>query len=228
MNIGQPIVTGTPVAGQILTWTGFTNMPAGYSGLVQIKATVLGPVASGHVYVNKVCIEGDNYYNNNNCGTAITTTTGFTSTGTTSFYDVRIAKSVNKTLVAAGDHVIYTLVVTNESDVTSPITGYTVKDYLPAGVDYFGNPTGPAGMNATLSNNSKDILFDNLPALAPGASITITFEAIYNSATYETNYTEVCNYEGTGSTINPKDRDSSPCNRGRNPKVEDDEDQVTI
>lgn len=56
VNIGQPVVTGNPTVGQTLTWTGFTNMPAGYSGLVQIKATVLGPVASGHVYVNKVCI----------------------------------------------------------------------------------------------------------------------------------------------------------------------------
>lgn len=76
VNIGQPVVTGNPSIGQKLTWTGFTNMPAGYSGLVQIKATVLGPVASGHVYVNEICIEGDNNYNNNNCGKATTTTTG--------------------------------------------------------------------------------------------------------------------------------------------------------
>jgi len=145
VQIGQPVVTGNPAAGQTLTWTGFTNMPAGYSGLVQIQARVLGPVASGHVYVNKICIEGDNNYNNNNCGTATTTTTGTTPPTTgTAFFDVNIDKSVNKTVVAFGDNVIYTIVVTNESDVTSPITGYTVNDYLPSGVDYVGTPIGPA------------------------------------------------------------------------------------
>lgn len=225
VNIGQPTITGNPIVGQTLTWTGFTNMPAGYSGLVQIKATVLGPVASGHVYINKVCIEGDNYYNNNNCGEATTTTTGSTG-GNMPFFDLNIKKSVNKSVVANGEHVIYTIVVTNESDVTSPATGFTVNDYLPVGVDYVGNPTGPAGMVTSLSG-SKDIIFSNLPALAPGGTFTITFEAVYLSNVPETNYTEICTYNGVSGT-GIKDRDSNPCNRGRNNRVEDDEDQVTI
>lgn len=221
VNIGQPVVTGNPSIGQTLTWTGFTNMPAGYSGLVQIKATVLGPVASGHVYINKICINGDNNFNNNNCDDEPTTTTGGNP-----FFDVNIKKSVDKTVVNHGDIVIYTIVVTNESDVSSPITGYTVNDYLPAGVDYVNTTGGPGGMTTTLSG-TKDITFGNLPPLAPGQSITITFTAKYLSNTNETNFTEVCTYNGVSGT-GVKDRDSNPCNRGRNNRVEDDEDQVTI
>lgn len=127
-----------------------------------------------------------------------------------------------------GQHITYTIVVTNESDVLSPITGYTVNDYLPAGVDYVGNPTGPTGMTVTLTGNNKDITFGNLPPLAPGASITITFEAEYKSSQNETNYTEVCTYTGTSVGTGNRDRDSNPCNRGRNTSVEDDEDQVTV
>ena len=220
VNIGQPVVTGNPTVGQKLTWTGFTNMPAGYSGLVQIKATVLGPVASGHVYVNKICIDGDNNFNNNNCGEATTTTTGGLP-----FFDVNIRKTVDKTVVAYNDVVTYTIVVTNESDVTSPITGYTVNDYLPAGVDYISTTGGPGGMVTTV--NGKDMTFSNLPPLKPGDSITITFTARYLSSVNETNYTEVCVYNGVSGT-GVKDRDSNPCNRGRNNRVEDDEDQVTI
>lgn len=41
INIGQPILTGNPVSGQVLTWTGFTNMAPGYSGLVSIQAQIL-------------------------------------------------------------------------------------------------------------------------------------------------------------------------------------------
>jgi|GEM_PF-5233719 len=82
-------------------------------------------------------------------------------------------------------------------------------------------------MTTTLSNNNKDIAFGNLPALTPGQSITISFVAKYVSSVNETNYTEVCNYNGV-SGVGVKDRDSNPCNRGRTNGVEDDEDQVTI
>lgn len=79
INIGHPIVAGTPASGQTLTWTGFTNMAPGYSGLVSIQAQIVTQFESGHIYRNVVCIEGDNNYNNNNCGEATTTTTGGTT-----------------------------------------------------------------------------------------------------------------------------------------------------
>jgi len=41
INIGQPVVTSTTASGQVLTWTGFTNMAPGYSGLVSLKAQIL-------------------------------------------------------------------------------------------------------------------------------------------------------------------------------------------
>ncbi len=101
------------------------------------------------MYVNSVCVVGDNNYNNNNCGTAVTTVTGTTTTG--SFFDINLSKSVDKSSADNGETVTFTIVVMNESDVTAPVNGYTVRDYLPTGIDYLGNPTGPSGMNVTLS-----------------------------------------------------------------------------
>ena len=232
LAIGQPVVTGTPAAGQVLKWTG-ANMLAGYSGTISVKAQILGPVTSGHVYLNQVCIEGDNNYNNNNCGTAVTTatgTTGGTGNNNTPFFDLNIHKTVNSSIVTYGDVLTYTLLITNESDVNAPATGYSVKDYLPGGVEYLGNPSGPAGMNTTVSANSKEITFTNLPTLVPGASITITFQGTYKSSVAETNYTEICTYNGKSQGTGViKDRDSDPCNMpGKNNPHEDDEDQVTV
>ncbi len=139
INIGHPIVAGTPASGQTLIWTGFTNMAPGYSGLVSIQAQIVTQFASGHIYRNVVCIEGDNNYNNNNCGEATTTTTGDVSA--TGFFDINLQKMIDKSVAANGETVTYTIRVTNESDVPSPVNGYTVQDYLPAGIDYLGNPT---------------------------------------------------------------------------------------
>lgn len=177
------------------------------------------------MYINSVCIVGDNNYNNNNCGTAVTTVTGGVATG--SFFDLNLTKSVDKTSVDNGETVTFTLVVTNESDVPAPVNGYTVQDYLPAGIDYLGSPTGPSGMVTTLSG-TKDIIFSNLPNLNPGDRITITFQATFRSTFNETNYAEICTYIGVSATSGIKDRDSNPCNRGRATPVEDDEAQASV
>lgn len=65
-------------------------------------------------------------------------------------------------------------------------------------------------------SGAKDITFYNLPQLNPGDSITITFQGTYRSTVVETNYAEVCSYIGMSATNGVKDRDSNPCNRGRN------------
>lgn len=77
-------------------------------------------------------------------------------------------------------------------------------------------------------SGTKDITFYNLPQLNPGDSIVITFQGTYRSTVVETNYAEVCSYIGVGSTSGIKDRDSNPCNRGRNTGVEDDESQASV
>lgn len=64
-----------------------------------------------------------------------------TGTTTTPFFDLNLVKSIDKSTADNGETVTYTIVVTNESDVTATVNGYTVQDYLPAGVDYLGNPT---------------------------------------------------------------------------------------
>jgi len=115
----------------------------------------------------------------------------------------------------------------NESNVTASVNGYTVQDYLPAGIDYLGNPTGPSGMVTTLSG-TKDITFSALPQLNPGDRITITFQATYRSNKTETNYAEICSYIGMSATSGIKDRDSNPCNRGRATGREDDESQASV
>lgn len=60
-------------------------------------------------------------------------------------------------------------------------------------------------------------------------TITLTFNALYHSTVYQTNYTEICDYRGTNASGNEaKDIDSNPCNRGPNLGIEDDESSAQI
>lgn len=61
--------------------------------------------------------------------------------------DVSLTKVANKTEVKRGDTVVYTLTVTNESDVVA--TGVEVTDELPAGVQYVSDDSAGAYASAT-------------------------------------------------------------------------------
>lgn len=61
--------------------------------------------------------------------------------------DLKLTKVADKTTVKPGDTVVYTLTVTNESDVAA--TGVEVTEQLPAGVEYVSDDSAGAYANAT-------------------------------------------------------------------------------
>ncbi len=61
--------------------------------------------------------------------------------------DVKLTKEVAPTTAKPGDTVVYTLTVTNESDVEA--TGVEVTEQLPAGVQYVSDDGAGAYVNAT-------------------------------------------------------------------------------
>lgn len=63
-----PILGQPTVVGQTITWNAGT-MPARFQGVITFQAKIVS-MANGQQYVNNVCINGDNNYNNNNCDTA--------------------------------------------------------------------------------------------------------------------------------------------------------------
>lgn len=61
--------------------------------------------------------------------------------------DLKLTKVADKTTAKPGDTVVYTLTVTNESDVAA--TGVEVTEQLPAGVQYVSDDSAGAYVNAT-------------------------------------------------------------------------------
>ncbi len=150
------------------------------------------------------------------------------------YFDLSLEKTINnlKTLpnVVKGTEVIITLTVTNSGTVG--VNGFSVKDYMPADLEY---KEGSTLVNSSLTNatavyswSNRQLLISNLTIPAKG-SLTITFKAVYNGTVERTNYAEICEYNGKASVgENPKDIDSDPCNKGANPWTEDDEASAKI
>jgi uncharacterized repeat protein (TIGR01451 family) len=147
-------------------------------------------------------------------------------------FDLEINKLINGAkdveVTATNTLVTVTLHVTNSGTVAA--NNFTVKDYMPAGLEYSGVLNLPAGATIAYDTTGRTVTIDNLSLPAVG-SLDITFKALFTETitTVRTNYTEICMYNGkngTGSSI--KEDDSDPCNRGANPKVEDDESSATI
>jgi uncharacterized repeat protein (TIGR01451 family) len=123
-NVGQPTV-----AGSTLTWNVGTLNP-GSSRTITFKATVTSTQSQ---YLNNVCITNDNNYNNNNCGNAIS----YPPVVNPANYDLSINKTPKNHVAVIGDEFDYTLTVSNSGVAVS---NFTVKDYLPAGLDYVSSP----------------------------------------------------------------------------------------
>ena len=197
-NVGQPTVNG-----QTLTWNVGTLQP-GARGTITIKAKIPGPVQGNEEYINKVCITDDNNFNNNNCDEAITKTNPY--------FDLSIDKNPKSRDVTLGDEFDYTLTVQNKGTVG--VNGFSVKDYLPKGLEYVSSSN-----NGTYTASTKTIVWNDLNIGAVG-SFTLTVKVKYVwpiSNGTETNYTEICNYNGVGNgngqnTTKPHDIDSNPCN----------------
>jgi len=192
-NLGQPTVVG-----QTLTWNAGT-MPAGFQGVITFQAKIIA-MSNGQQYVNNVCIDGDNNYNNNNCDTA--TSAGFMN------FDLSINKTPKLKSVTLNEQFTYTLTVANNGQVG--VSGFSVKDYLPAGLEYIS--ASPA---ATYNAATKTITWNGLNIGAVDSfqlSVLVKYVGpIANGM--ETNWAEICTYNGVSA--NPgvsHDVDSNPCN----------------
>ncbi len=206
-NIGQPTVTTLSGGNQQLTWN-VSNLMPGFVGGIQFKATISQEILT-QTYTNNVCITGDGlnpngigYFNNNNCDDA-------TSVSLNDFIDLSIVKSPSTQTVNIGSNVTFNLTVTNNG--TTGVNNFSVKDYLPIGLDFVS-----AAPSATYDTGTRTITRTGL-SLWASASTVLTVVTTYNSSQTVTNWTEVCNYNGIGTGAgqnpsNPYDIDSNPCN----------------
>jgi len=139
------------------------------------------------------------------CQTTITTSP-------TPFIDLNIKKLFADTNSSthvnfnSGDTISFKLIVGNSGNTTA--TNFTVKDYLPASLQFVS--ATPAQASITPNGMGNTITW-NIASLAPGATTTITVNAKIVEALRDKNKTEVCDYEETGE---PQDPDSAPCTMG--------------
>jgi uncharacterized repeat protein (TIGR01451 family) len=123
--VGQPTVNG-----QTLTWNVGTIPAQTGPRTIVFQAKVIA-LTNGQQYLNTVCINGLTdtstlNINNNNCDDAL-------SVGAAN-YDLSIDKNPKTRTVAVGDQFDYILTVSNNGQVG--VNGFTVKDYLPAGLQF--------------------------------------------------------------------------------------------
>ncbi len=118
--------------------------------------------------MNLVCIADDGNNDNNNCGTATSTTTGGGTSG--SNFDLSINKTPKLVYAIPGDQFDYTLTVSNSGVA---VNGFTVKDYLPAGLDFVSSP-----QTFTYDAATKTVTWNNLNIAANG-TLALTVKVKY-------------------------------------------------
>ena len=172
-NVGQPTVVW-----QILTWN-VGNLPAGSSRTITFQVRVV-QATPNQQYVNLVCIADDNNYNNNNCGTAISTTTGWGGNN----IDLWSRKIVDKPIVVSWDLVTYTITYGNSGSVAA--TGI-VTDTVPAWMQYI---VGSASSTPNVGQPTVawQTLTWDVGVLPAWSSRTITFQVRVIQATPNQQY----------------------------------------
>ena len=93
-------------------------------------------------------------------------------------------KSVNKTKAKVGETVTYSITLTNEAYATADWEGATVIDAIPEGMSFAANvhANGQATTNYSYDSASKTLTL--MPdALAPGESVTFTFDVTIDKGT---------------------------------------------
>ena len=139
---------GTPITGQ-LPW------PASLASVIEVRAFTTLSAAAEQLQVPEGC-GGENPQ-----------------------VDLTVAKShapIDGDAVDSGDGdvVDYTMIITNNG--TTAATGVSFSDVLPAGLQVVpGSPSGPAGWTFTITPVGLDGM--GTDPLAPGASVTITYQA---------------------------------------------------
>lgn len=219
VTMSDPLPAGTTF--QSITspsgWT-CTTPAVGSNGTVSCNATSLAVGTSNFTVVVRVAPNTANNSNLSNTATVSsatsdTNTSNNSSTQSTTIQqsaDLRLTKVSTPASPAVGETFNYTITVTN--DGPSIATNVRVRDALPLGIGYVLN---------TPSQGTYDPLGTqvwNVGTLNPGASATLTIQAIRNSAASTVNTAEVI-----GADQNDPD---SPHN---NQVVgEDDQDSVTV
>ncbi len=183
---GVQYVSGTSDQGTVTESGGIVTIDVGDlasdADPVEITITVLVEPTDDDTRLNEAEVDGfePETDETNNIDSAIT--------NVTPVIDLAIEKTASSTSVAAGDQLVYTLLVTNNGP--SDATGVTVTDELPAGVQYVSGSSD----QGTVSESGGIVTVD-VGALDAGADpieITITVDvdpshraALFNEAEVE-------------------------------------------
>jgi len=103
------------------------------------------------------------------------------------FADTNSSSHVN---FNSGDTISFKLIVANSGNSTA--TNFTVKDYLPASLQFVSST--PTQTSLTPNGMGNTVTW-TIASLAPGATTTITVQAKIVQALWDKNKTEICDYE---------------------------------
>jgi uncharacterized repeat protein (TIGR01451 family) len=176
---GTTFVSLTPPAG----WNN-TTPAVGGTGTVTSMISTLPAGSASQTFVlvvktNASTADGATITNTANVATTSTesSTTNNTATATTTVAttaDIAITKTANTDTVAAGDNLIYTIVVHNNGP--SDAQGVTLSDVVPAGTTLVsGNQVSGPTFTITSPPGGTGTITATAPTLAAGASATFTF-----------------------------------------------------
>jgi len=185
-NIGSNLsfvsATGGGVeSGGTVTWN-IGNVNAGTSSSVTLKLRIVSPLARNSVsqVTNTASISA----------TSVSSINSNTSTTTVSYPDLSISKTVDSTLINAGNTMTYTIIVTNTSFASA--VGTILYDSIPSNTSYVTNSTYLNSTPVTdISGTSALVTGVTIGTLTTGQSVTIQFSVSVNSPI--TNNTRIYN-----------------------------------
>ncbi len=141
-NVSYDSATPAPdVPGSTLIWNTLSDLAPGASGQITLRVQVNDGVVSGTLVANNVfiaCAEGVGASD----GPVVATVQGRT---------LRVSKSVEPSMVRAGERLTYTLVFTNDSPVAT--ANVYVTDTLPAGVSGVAYSSSDAVFNGQVGSD---------------------------------------------------------------------------
>ncbi|MBI3618938.1 DUF11 domain-containing protein [Candidatus Peregrinibacteria bacterium] len=152
----QSASDGGTLNGGIITWNNL-NFAAGETKTLTVQANVLTSLGNGTIITNTA-----------NVGSA--SSSAVTTVIVNQNPTFTIAKTVHRSTASPGDYLVYTITVTNTSNVTGTAT---VNDVLPSGLTFVN-----ASDNGVA--NGQNVAWNNL-TVAPGAPKQLTLVATVNS-----------------------------------------------